>query len=71
MKTNALDKKTEKSLLERLAERVQELYVAAQKTAPLDRGGIYALYRKAYLNYREHKTLAVEQDARLLMVALG
>lgn len=69
MKTNNLARRTEKSMLERLADRVQELHLEAQKVSPLNRREIYALYRQAYLDYREHKLLAVEQDALLLIVA--
>ena len=57
--------KIEKGLLERLADRVQELYLAAQTAPQADRSRINALYREAYLTHRKQKALINEQNLLL------
>lgn len=69
MKTNTPAKKMEKSMLEKLADRVQELYLKAQTALPVDRAKANALYQQAYLAHRAHKIFVIEQDALLLMTA--
>lgn len=66
MKTDTTAKKTAMSMLEKLAERVQELYLKAQAALPVDRAEIHVLYRKAYLAHRAHQIFVIEQDALLL-----
>jgi hypothetical protein len=69
MKANTPAKKMEKSMLEKLADRVQELCLKAQAALPADRAKINALYREAYLAHRAHKIFVMEQDALLLITA--
>jgi hypothetical protein len=69
MKTGATIKKVEKNLLQKPAERVQDLYLKAQTASPVDRVKINALYREAYLAHRAHKLFVLEQDGLLLTVA--
>jgi hypothetical protein len=66
MNTRTIVRKAEKSLLEKLADRVQELHLKAQASLPIDRTKVYAAYREAFLAHRAHKIFIVEQDARLL-----
>ena len=65
---DASTKKPEKSLLEKLADTVHELYLKAQAALPIDKPKANALYRKAYLAYHAHKLFVSEQEALLLTV---
>lgn len=58
--------KTERSLLEKLADQVQELYLRAQGALPADQAKLNALYREAFQAHRAHKIFMAEQDALLL-----
>jgi hypothetical protein len=69
MRTDTPAKKAENSMLEKLADRVQELYLKAQEALPVDRARINALYREAYLAHRAYKIFVIEQDALSLTTA--
>jgi hypothetical protein len=62
-------KRDERGLLERLAARVQELYLEFQDARPADRATLRALYHEAYLAHRAHRIFIGEQDSRLAAVA--
>ncbi len=51
-----------RSLLVRLAERVQDLFLETQSARPSERGKLYLLYQEAYLAHRLHKVFLSEQE---------
>ncbi|MBL7715805.1 MAG: hypothetical protein JNL01_10090 [Bdellovibrionales bacterium] len=65
MSTLTVDKKIEKSMLEQLAERVQDLFLKVQSARSMDRPRASVLYGEACLAYRAHKIFVIEQDALL------